>query len=95
MLSVMQSPHGPGLPYPVPRPPSCLYGPYPGYPSSTNVRIKTEPDVYSCCAGYAGVTVHILPKLARLHACACVYGSILLAPLQLHHAFPGSGIGII
>jgi len=62
MLSVMQSPHGPGLPYPVPRPPSCLYGPYPGYPSSTNVRIKTEPDVYSCCAGYADVTVHILPS---------------------------------
>ena len=51
MLSIMQSPHGPGLPYPVPRPPSCLYGPYPGYPPSTNVRIKTEPDVYSCCAG--------------------------------------------
>jgi len=58
MLSVMQSPHGPGLPYPPPRPP-CIYGSSytPGYhPTSTSVmptmRIKTEPEGYSCCAGY-------------------------------------------
>ena len=58
MLSVMQSPHGSGLPYPPPlsRPPA-LYGSY-AYPPATSVlptatmRIKTEPEqVYSCCAG--------------------------------------------
>ena len=61
MLSVMQSPHGSGLPYPPPlsRPPA-LYGSYHAYPPATSVlpgggatmRIKTEPDqVFSCCAG--------------------------------------------
>ena len=55
MLSVMQSPHGPGLPYPPPRPPCIYAGSYPGYPTTSvmqTMRIKAEPDGYGCCTGY-------------------------------------------